>query len=84
MPLIQPPGQRRVDNSIHSAQVKSWVRLNLRNEDVSVVVTEASCSEDSCSPLETLIAVLSDPPVTIHIDKAMADVTAEDVQAAFP
>jgi hypothetical protein len=56
----------------------------LRNEDVSVVVTEASCNEDSCSPLETLIAVLSDPPVTIHIDKAMADVTAEDVQAAFP
>ena len=42
------------------------------------------CNEESCSPLETLIAVLSDPPVTIHIDKAMVDVTAEDVQVAFP
>ena len=54
------------------------------DEDVSVVVTEANCSEDSCSPLETLIAVMRDPPMTIHIDKAISQVTAEDVRSALP
>ncbi len=84
MPLIQPPGQGRVDNSTYSAQVKFWVRLHLADEDVSIVVTEANCSEDSCSPLETLIAVMRDPPMIIHIDKAISQVTAEDVRSALP
>lgn len=83
MPLISNPGQRRPDNSVYSAQVRAWVREFINNDELSVIVTEAACNEDSCSPLETLIAIMSSPPQSVHIDKALADVTQNDVIAAF-
>jgi len=79
LPLIPSPGQKKVDNTAFSARVRGWVREELQDDSVSVVITEANCSEDSCSPLETIIAILEQNPRTLHIDKAMCDVIQSDV-----
>jgi hypothetical protein len=83
LPLIPAPGQKKVDNSVFSAQVRIWVRDFLADDCVSVIITEANCDEESCSPLETIIAVMDQKPITVHIDKAICDVTQSDVVQAF-
>lgn len=67
-----------------SVAIKGWVRSALElDESVSVVVTELTCTDPGCPPLETVIAVLapdSARKVTLH--EPLADLTRAQVVAA--
>lgn len=68
-----------------SARVKTWVRSALDlGDDVAVVVSQLTCREPGCPPLETVLAVLQ-PGATrsVHLPLPAAQLTADDVQHAF-
>jgi hypothetical protein len=65
-------------------QIKEWVRELLAiDETVTVVVSELTCREPGCPPVETVIALLrsGEPGVKYTIHRAAAEVTREDVAA---
>jgi hypothetical protein len=69
-------------NPARIAQVKSWVREQLRlDEEAVVMVTELRCSEPGCPPLETVIAVLDGPGQRRQqkLHKGVAEITVEDI-----
>lgn len=70
-------------NAAHVTRVKAWVADSMPlSPGAAVLVTELSCREPGCPPLETVIAVLDGTvqrKQTLH--KALAHVTAEDVRA---
>lgn len=62
-------------------RLKGVVRDELRlGIDVPIVIHEALCSEESCSPYETIIAVLDAPPSTFRIDLPLPEVTPQMVR----
>jgi len=64
-------------------RVKTWVRDCLQiDTTVPISISQLRCSEPGCPPIETAIAVLSEPKQTLKIHKALADVTATDVASA--
>lgn len=65
--------------------VKAWTRSALRlHEDVSVLVSELTCTEPGCPPLETVIAVLEEGGVhrQFKVHRALADLSEEEVRRA--
>jgi hypothetical protein len=65
-------------------QIKDWVReLLAPDEAVTVVVSELTCREPGCPPVETVIALLrsGEPGVKYKIHRAAAEVTREDIAA---
>lgn len=76
----------RSKNAGQAAAVKAWVRGCLAQPDeVTVMVTELTCTEPGCPPLETVIALLREgsPTVQYKLHKAMAEVTPDDVATAL-
>jgi len=71
-------------NTEHLARIKAWVHDAWpQAATATVIVTELTCREPGCPPLETIIAVLdgsTQRKQTLH--KAVADVTESDVRAA--
>lgn len=65
--------------------IKQWARQLLSIPDDAVVsVNEISCALPDCPPRETVILVMcGSNTIQVSIHKAMADVTAHDVSAAF-
>jgi hypothetical protein len=64
------------------ASIKEWTAEVFQlPADVSVMVTELRCTEPGCPPLETVIAILTQPGKTrqYKIEKALAEVTFLDV-----
>src|SRR5262245_52423305 len=64
------------------AEVKEWVAEAFRlGADVPVLVTELRCTEPGCPPLETVIAVLSQPgrPRQYKVPKPLTELTRHDV-----
>ncbi|MEO0948331.1 MAG: hypothetical protein AAFY11_09345, partial [Cyanobacteria bacterium J06641_5] len=49
---------------------------------VPISISQLRCSEPGCPPVETAIAVLSEPKQTLKIHKALAEVTATDIASA--
>ena len=69
-------------NSQASSQVKRWARLHLPDEDAALVVSELTCTEPGCPPIETVIAVLDvGRQQTWKIHKPVAEVSELDVIA---
>jgi hypothetical protein len=65
-------------------QIKEWVReLLAPDEATTIVVSELTCREPGCPPVETVIALLqSGKPGEKHtIHRAAAEITREDVAA---
>ena len=54
-------------------------------EEVTVMVTELTCQEEGCPPIETVIAILTTPgqPRQIKIHRPMVEVTQEELQEAL-
>ena len=80
MDLFAPKPAPNVD---HVTRVKAWVADAMPLLPGStVMVTELTCREPGCPPLETVIAVLGGKiPRKETLHKALAQVTAEDVRA---
>jgi hypothetical protein len=65
-------------------QIKEWVReLLAPDEAITIVVSELTCREPGCPPVETVIGLLrsGQDAVKYTIHRAAADVTREDVAA---
>jgi len=63
-------------------QIKDWVReLLAPGDDVTILVSELSCSEPGCPPIETVIALFrgGENPTKYTIHRASVDVTRDDV-----
>lgn len=65
-------------------QVKTWVRTALDlPPEVPISISQLQCHEPGCVPLETVIAVMSQPPHTYKLHAAIADLTAAQIHAAL-
>lgn len=67
-----------------SKDIKGWVHETLQlAPEAAIIVTELTCSEPGCPPLETVIAVLRGPGDQLQqkIHRSLADITKEDVVA---
>ena len=63
-------------------RIKGWTREILAlPESATVMVTELSCSEPGCPPVETVIAVLRGPGASekYKVHRPAADVTRDEV-----
>lgn len=62
-------------------QVKSWVYDSLDLAlDIPVSISQLLCHEPDCPPLETVIAVMTQPPQQYKLHKGLSDITLADVQ----
>ena len=65
-------------------QLKGWVYQALSlNAENQVSISQLTCTEPGCSPLETVIAVMTQPPQTYKIHQPAADIGEEDVVRAL-
>lgn len=63
-------------------QIKDWVReLLAPGDDVTILVSELTCSEPGCPPVETVIALFRgrEEPVKHKIHRPSAEVTRDDI-----
>jgi hypothetical protein len=63
-------------------QIKEWVReLLAPGDEVTILVSELTCSEPGCPPVETVIALFRgrEEPVKYTIHRPSAEVTRDDV-----
>ena len=81
--VINPLGTKPKIDPRQAARIKDWMKytFTLSNE-AAVLVTELQCTEEGCPQLETVIAILDTPgkPRPFKLHKAMAEVTAQDIQ----
>jgi hypothetical protein len=67
-------------------RVKGWVESHIElGESDAVIVTELSCSEEGCPPIETVVALLrpGQEPRKWKVHKPVVDVTEEEVRCAI-
>ncbi|MEO1298300.1 MAG: hypothetical protein AAFW75_21460 [Cyanobacteria bacterium J06636_16] len=76
--------QRPSANPEHIQRIKTWVSeiLDLTS-DVSISISQLQCHEPGCPPIETVIAVMTQPPQTFKIHAAADDVDREAVARAL-
>lgn len=61
-------------------QLKAWVYQALAlDEGIPVSISQLTCTEPGCPPLETVIAVMSQPPQTYKIHQPAVDIEQGDV-----
>ncbi len=68
-------------------QIKEWVReLLAPGDDVTILVSELTCREPGCPPVETVIALLRgrDDATKYTIHRPAAEVTREDIAGLAP
>jgi len=74
-------------NKISSAelrQLKNWVyEILTLDRDVPISISQLKCTEPGCSPLETVIAVMSQPPQTYKIHRPATEIDRGDVIQAI-
>ncbi|MBE9139881.1 hypothetical protein IQ254_22240 [Nodosilinea sp. LEGE 07088] len=82
MNLFKQP--RPTAKAEHLQQIKAWTQelLDLPAE-VPISISQLQCHEPGCPPMETVIAVMSQPPQTFKIHAAAGDVTLADLQGAI-
>ena len=70
-------------NKISPAQLKrlkAWVYQALTlDESVPISISQLTCTEPGCPPLETVIAVMTQPPKTYKIHQPAVEISQDDV-----
>jgi hypothetical protein len=76
------PGTRPRPDGAAIARVKAWLAATLGPDDGrTIVVSELTCSEPGCPPVETVIGLLGEgEPARWKLHKPVADVTEDDVR----
>ena len=61
-------------------QIKNWTsqRLNLDSE-IPISINQLQCHEPDCSPVETVIAVMTSPLKQYKIHKPISEITEIDI-----
>lgn len=70
----------------HATTVKTWTRnaLGVDNEnEATIFVSELTCSEPGCPPVETVIAIFGPSTTKVMIHKPLREITQSDVDAAL-
>jgi hypothetical protein len=75
---------RSTANPEHLQQLKRWISdfLDLP-QDVTVSISQLQCHEPGCPPIETVIAIMTQPPHTCKIHAAPGDITQEMLTQAL-
>lgn len=70
--------QRPTAKSEHVQQLKTWTQEILTlPTDVPISISQLQCHEPGCPPVETVIAVMSQPIQTFKIHGAASDIDRE-------
>lgn len=65
-------------------QLKAWIYETLSlDESVPVSVSQLTCTEPGCPPLETVIAVMTQPPQTYKIHQPAVEITQDNLVQAL-
>lgn len=72
--------QRPAPNPEKLRQLKAWVHEALAlPADVPISISQLQCHEPGCPPIETVIAVMSQPPQTFKIHAGVEAINQADV-----
>ena len=72
--------QKRQTDPIKLALVKTWIYEALQlDADTVLSISQLSCTEPNCPPVETVVAVMTQPPQQYKIHKAIADIERLDI-----
>jgi hypothetical protein len=80
--MFRSTGASSAGGGVTARRIKDWVReLIAPGDDVTILVSELSCSEPGCPPIETVIAVFRgrDEPSKYTIHRPSAEVTRDDI-----
>jgi len=76
--------QRPIANPAAIQQLKGWVYESLAlSAEVPISISQLQCHEPGCPPIETVIAVMTQPTQTYKIHAAAADITQRQVVTAL-
>ncbi|MEO0869481.1 MAG: hypothetical protein AAFY17_13775 [Cyanobacteria bacterium J06642_11] len=65
-------------------QLKAWTYQILSlDESVPISISQLTCTEPGCPPLETVVAVMTQPPQTYKIHQAAIDIVEGDLVKAL-
>lgn len=65
-------------------QLKAWTAQILAlDESVPVSISQLTCTEPGCPPLETVIAIMTQPPQTYKIHQPAVDIGEDDLVKAL-
>ncbi|MEO1392367.1 MAG: hypothetical protein AAFV90_05615 [Cyanobacteria bacterium J06634_5] len=82
MGLFDSPSSKLSSTELH--HLKSWVYETLAlDQTVPISISQLKCTEPGCPPLETVIAVMSQPPQTYKIHRPAAEIERADVIKAI-
>ncbi|MBM4257193.1 MAG: hypothetical protein FJ147_14995 [Deltaproteobacteria bacterium] len=76
-------GRGAANNSQKIKEVKHWVQESLAlPPETTILITELTCTEPGCPPLETVIALLRGPGDNVQekIHRSIAEVTKEEIE----
>lgn len=61
-------------------QIKSWVyRILEVDPEIPLSISQLTCKEPGCPPIETVIAVLTDPVQQYKIHKSINEIDEADI-----
>lgn len=76
--------QRPTAQPEHIQQLKAWTQELLElPDDVPISISQLQCHEPGCQPIETVIAVMTQPTQTFKIHAAAGEATRGDLQGAI-
>jgi hypothetical protein len=84
--MFRSTGAASGGGAVTARRIKDWVReLLALGDDVTILVSELTCSEPGCPPVETVIAVFRGPEDTTKytLHRPSAEVTRDDVAGLF-
>ncbi|MEM7066079.1 MAG: hypothetical protein AAF572_23300 [Cyanobacteria bacterium P01_B01_bin.77] len=65
-------------------QIKTWVYQALSlDESTPVSISQLTCTEPCCPPVETVISVMTQPPKTYKIHQPAVEISQTDVVQAL-
>ena len=82
--MFGPPKDEKRSAAIRALKAVARILFEAAEDD-AVVVTELSCTEPGCPPIETVIALLRAgcDPRQVKVHKPAVDVTEDDLRAAI-
>ncbi|MEM9806336.1 MAG: hypothetical protein AAF959_13745 [Cyanobacteria bacterium P01_D01_bin.56] len=71
-------------SSTQLKQLKEWVYQALTLDDsIHVSISQLTCTEPGCPPIETVIAVMTQPPQTYKIHRPAAEILEDHIVQAL-
>ena len=63
-------------------QLKAWVHEALDiSADIPVSISQLACHEPDCPPVETVIAIMTQPPQQFKLHRPLCDIGQSDIHA---